>query len=316
MKRRLLWACAVVLTIGGVIAVYVSQRIRLAERLIRINVNGASLEGTLYTPSASEKLPTVLVLHGSGPDGRSNSYYRILAQTFARCGYATFVYDKRGSGSSTGSWIASPFQRLIDDAVAVADSLKKEREVNRLIIWGGSEGASIAPEVAVRSNASAVIAQSASGVPFWQQNRFQNLQVLKRAGLSETEIQKELLVHEAAMNYARTAKGWDRFSSLRENGSRLRINNSREDVWWDWYRTKMDYDPSPWLRKLQVPILAVWGGSDALVPIEDSRESFRKSLSMNHDVTLMVFPQADHGLSVSGNLVQLESYASWLKKTK
>lgn len=297
-------------------AVYVSQRFRLAERLIRINVNGASLEGTLYTPSAGEKLPTVLVLHGSGPDGRSNPYYLILAECFARSGYATFVYDKRGSGNSTGRWIASPFQRLIDDAVVVAERLKKERDVSRLIIWGGSEGASIAPEVAVRSSASAVIAQSASGVPFWQQNRFQNVQYLKRAGLSEAEIQKELLVHEAAMNYARTKKGWDRFSSLRESGSRLPINNTRDDVWWDWYRTKMDYDPGPWLRKLQVPIIAVWGGSDILVPVEDSRESFRNSLNLNPNVTLMVFPQADHSLTLNGNPVQLETFESWLRKTK
>ncbi len=205
------------LTLSTVILVTWLNRVKLDTEVVRIDVGDAVLEGTLYSAAPTKgRLPTIVVLHGSGPDDRQNPYYRTLAKTFARAGFATFVYDKRGCGNSTGRWIAAPFQRLIADAVKVVGRLREMPQVDpkRIVVWGGSEGASIAPEVAVRSRARGVIAQSASGVAFWKQNRFQNIQYLRRIGLSESAIQKELSVHEAAMHYARTGKDWTRLEIM------------------------------------------------------------------------------------------------------
>lgn len=292
-----------------------SCRRPLDEQVVSTEVTGATIVGTLFNAGSAEQAkPTVLVLHGSGSDGRANPFYRALAATFARAGYATFVYDKRGSGSSTGSLMAVPFQQLIDDAVAVAERLKKHPRVDpkRIVIWGGSEGGSIAPEVAVRTRASAVMTQSASGVPFWRQNQFQNIRELRLRGLPEADIANELKVHEAAMDYARTGEGWDRFAAMRAEGSHLRITNPADDIWWKWYGTKLDYEPTKWLKEINVPILAVWGGDDALVPVEESRDSFEHSLSHNRLAELKVFDGADHGLAKNGHLMQLETYVTWM----
>lgn len=282
-----------------------------------IDVPSATLAGTLYMPIRSkDPAPVVILLHGSGPDGRSNVYYQQLAEQFAHVGYATFIYDKRGSGESTGNLYTVPFQTIIDDAVNVVEYLRKRPETDdsRIIIWGGSEGGSIAPEVAVRTKASAVITQSASGVPFWKQNRYQNLLALQNAGLGQPQLDMELRAHEAAMHYARTGRGWAEFERLRNSGITLPIQNSRDDVWWTWYGTKLDYEPTPWLRQLKVPILAMWGKQDILVPVDESMDIFRKSLVNNRIKTILLVNSADHSMSNNGNLVHLETMNKWLKR--
>jgi uncharacterized protein len=302
-------ALAVGVAAGG-ISLYMS---RLPERQVAITAKQATLEGTMYGNVTG---PTIVVLHGSGPDGRENAYYKLLARTFAKAGWATLVYDKRGCGLSSGNWIEEPFQQLIDDAVTVVDHVKTLPGVdpNRIAIWGGSEGGSIAPEVAVRTAACGVISQSASGVPFWMQNRYQKTLELQRAGLSASEIAKEMVVHEAAMNYARTGKGWERFETLRSRGSRLGILNDRNDVWWKWYGSKLDYEPGRWLRQLKVPVLAVWGDADVLVPVAESRQAFRTAILNQNSLTSVVFGGADHGLSVNQQPMQLELFEKWLRE--
>lgn len=312
------------LAIGGVICLMAclvlvptllrKQGLRPIE--MTIEVPGARLVGTLHLPARSgDHVPVVVLLHGSGPDGRTNSYYHELAGQFARVGYATFVYDKRGSGASSGSLLEVPFQTIIDDAVTVVEQVRKRPETddNRIVIWGGSEGGSTAPEVAVRSKASAVITQSASGVPFWKQNRHQNLLAMQRAGLSRSQVDMELAAHAAAMHYARTGEGWVEFERLRNSGITLPIRNSRNDLWWKWYGTKLDYEPTRWLERLQVPVLSLWGRQDVLVPVDESIKQFRKALSMNRNTTMKVMSAADHGMSNGNGLVHLDLMSAWLE---
>ena len=80
------------------------------------------------------------VVHGSGAQTRDA--YVSFATVFARHGIATLIYDKRGTGHSTGSWQHSPFGALADDASAAVEFLARRAEVDatRVGIWGGSEG--------------------------------------------------------------------------------------------------------------------------------------------------------------------------------
>jgi len=55
------------------------------------------------------------------------------------------------------------------------------------------------------------------------------------------------------------------------------------------------YDPSPWIRRLEIPVLWLYGGADRNVPAGTSMEILR-GLSAGHDFATAVFPRAPHSL--------------------
>jgi pimeloyl-ACP methyl ester carboxylesterase len=275
---------------------------------VRIASSGVSLAGTIVAPAEGGRHPAVLLLHGSGPDGRENPYYWALADAFVRRGFAVLIYDKRGSDESGGDWRLTPFSALIDDAAAAAAMLRRHPWVDptRVGVWGGSEGAVIAPEVALREPGMAfVIMQSATGVTFAEQNLHQTAGQVR--ALAPEERRAAMHLQRLKHAYARTGAGWAEYEAAARAAegrpySGLAGPARRDDWWWAWYRTKMDYTPIPALERLRVPVLAVWGGADALVPVERSRAAIAAArLRVNNPGdSLIIIPGADHVLQVQG----------------
>lgn len=274
---------------------------------VRIASGGVVLAGTVVAPADGGRHPAVLLLHGSGPDGRENPYYGMLVDAFVQRGFAVLVYDKRGSQASGGDWRLSPFGALIDDAAAAAGVLRRHAWVDsaRVGVWGGSEGAVIAPEVALRERLAFVIMQSATGVTFAEQNLHQTAGQVQ--ALAPEDRRAAMHLQRLKHAYARTGDGWEEYAAAARSAagrpySGLAGLTDRNDWWWTWYRTKMDYAPIPALERLRVPVLAVWGGADALVPVERSRDAVaaaRRAVGNPRD-SLVVIPGADHVVQVQG----------------
>ena len=175
---------------------------RLEE--VRLQNGEVTLAGTLYVPSGTGPHPAVIFIHGSGDDSREN--YRYYADILARRGIAALIYDKRGVGASTGSWRASPFSVLADDALAGINFLKGHAAIDakRIGAWGGSEGAVIAHWIATRSSDVAfIVMQAATGVSFARQNLYQNERQLRTVTNSETDIAEGLNIVNLQQQYAR-----------------------------------------------------------------------------------------------------------------
>ncbi|MBK7600288.1 MAG: alpha/beta hydrolase [Acidobacteria bacterium] len=179
------------------------------------------LAGTIYLPPSEGRHPVVIFIHGSGDDSREQ--YRFYANLLAKKGIAALIYDKRGVGASSGSWKLSPFGALADDALAGVHFLKNHPAIDakRIGAWGGSEGAIIAPWIASRSSDVAfVIMQSATGVTFAQQNRYQNERQIRSATNSEENIAQGLAIIKLQSDYARTGTGWQAYAKCQASGKR------------------------------------------------------------------------------------------------
>jgi len=284
---------------------FVSAGCSYRQEEVSFRGGDATLAGTLYIPSGSGSHPAIIFIHGSGPDSREQ--YRFYADLFARKGIAALIYDKRGVGASTGDWQRSPFSVLTDDAFAGVQFLKTHPAIDpkRTGLWGGSEGGIIAPWVASRSSDMAfVIMQSATGVTFAQQNLYQTERQMRAMNLPESEVQEALAFQRLKHNYARTGTEWQAYAealraSRGEPWASLGGPTSPDDWWWSWYRTKMDYDPVPMLERVRVPVLAIWGGRDALVPVAESRAAVERAFARggNRNVTYHVFAGADHSMN-------------------
>lgn len=272
---------------------------------VRFQNGDVTLAGTLYIPSGIGPHSATIFIHGSGDDSREQ--YRYYADLLAKKGIAVLIYDKRGVGASNGSWKVSPFSALADDALAGVNFLKNHSAIDarRIGAWGGSEGGIIAPWVASRSSDIAyVIMQSATGVTFARQNLYQNERRIRAVSNSEEDVAQGLTIVKLTHHYARTGTGWQAYADAKQAArekawaSSLGEALSPDNWWWNWYRTKMDYDPIPMLEKVRVPVLAVWGENDALVPVSESRDAIERAFARggNRDVTYRVFAGADHSI--------------------
>jgi acetyl esterase/lipase len=133
-----------------------------------------TLSGSLYIPRGGGLHPAIVMLHGSGPETRWGAN-RFWADYFGRRGIAVLIYDKRGSGKSTGDWKTVDFNALAGDALAAVGFLQHQAGIDpkKIGIHGHSQGASIAPLIASQSKSVAfVLADAANGVPMWQSEIF------------------------------------------------------------------------------------------------------------------------------------------------
>jgi pimeloyl-ACP methyl ester carboxylesterase len=62
---------------------------------------------------------------------------------------------------------------------------------------------------------------------------------------------------------------------------------------WSFLLRVFDYDPRPALERIRVPLLAVFGADDALVPVEASVSVYREAVQPRL-LTIAVLPGADH----------------------
>lgn len=90
---------AIVLVVASI---FLSGCFSYREKEVRFSNGEITLSGTVYLPSKTGPHPAVVFIHGDGPDIREG--YRFFAELFARRGIAALIYDKRGTGASTGDW--------------------------------------------------------------------------------------------------------------------------------------------------------------------------------------------------------------------
>jgi len=64
----------------------------------------------------------------------------------------------------------------------------------------------------------------------------------------------------------------------------------------------MKFDPADYLKKIKVPVLAIFGEKDTSIPVNKSIKLYKKYLkdAKNDDITIKIFPNANHGINVKG----------------
>lgn len=134
---------------------------RAWDRELPLTVNrgeGIKLAGTLYLPKGPGPFPLLLAVQQRGlPDktsitgGRQNY---VLANTLASAGIASFFFDDRGSGASTGDKENASYQELTADTLAFADLLFTHPAIDprRISLLGSNTNGVIAATAASQRN--------------------------------------------------------------------------------------------------------------------------------------------------------------------
>jgi pimeloyl-ACP methyl ester carboxylesterase len=129
---------------------------------------------------------------------------------------------------------------------------------------------------------------------------------MRALGYADRDIRDAVALRNAAYEYLRTGRGRETLAAQRERRLDRRwmrspgfsLGEPDGDPWWGWARSKMDYNPVPLFERLRVPVLALYGGHDFVVQAERNAALLRDALAANTDVTIRIFPGADHSLTL------------------
>ncbi|WP_263260907.1 lysophospholipase [Pseudomonas sp. RIT-PI-S] len=151
----------------------------ILQRPIDLDTGSGTLHGSLLLPRASQPVPVVLIISGSGATdrdgnnsdaGRTDSLKK-LAWALARAGIASVRYDKRGVASGlplAPDERSLSVEQYVADAAAWARLLSQDPRFGALTLLGHSEGALIATLAAPHTCAVAVVTLAGSGRPIDQ----------------------------------------------------------------------------------------------------------------------------------------------------
>ena len=228
------------------------------EALVRFTCNEAQLSGTLYLPLRPGPHPAVVWVHGSGEQPRL-SYGRLVG-SFVDDGIAFFSYDKRGVAESEGDCCPDEhghFNLVTADAVGAIEAVRSSSAVDGAQV--GFVGASAAGWIAPRA------AEESTHVAF--------------IALASPGVLQHSLVARFEQEAADGGEHRPRSSSSSPPGSRPAST------------------PRPFLERLDVPALWLFGGGDRNVPPLHSVARLRSiKQHRGKDWTIVVYPGAGHGL--------------------
>jgi uncharacterized protein len=276
------------------------------------------LAGTLWHPPG-EAVGAVLMHPGSGPSDRDNDvYFPPIREHLLAAGIAVASFDKRGVGGSTGRWQEAAIVVQASDAVCCLERVRAE--VGRQVgLFGHSQGGWVVVEAAARlPEAAFVITSSGPGVSPERQERYATQLYMKRAGISEVEIDEVRRYYDDIVSLMRAGASLADARHRIEGGGFPQAFATlglpvlpEEEVDWKLAAMLMDYDPGPALERIRAPVLAVFGADDPITPVEESAAAFREAVRPNL-LQVEIFAGADHRLQAGDPPKLVDGYLETL----
>jgi len=274
-----------------------------------------SLTGTFWSPAASP-VAAVLMVGGSGPSDRNNDvFFPPIREHLLGHGIAVLSYDKRGVGTSTGSWVSASIDDFAEDAITAYAVMRAQLGDVPTGLFGHSEGGWTVLRAA-RScpDLRFLITNSTPGMSPAVQDRHAVEFAMRSAGEPEPEVDAALQLYDELIDEARRGAPFAKVEQrLQESRYTVYFGEPDEDDWRS-IAPKLDHDPSEDIAGLTCPQLALFGAADELVPVEQSVALFRRA---RPEVTIKVFPGADHRLGTgSEGLAEgyLKSLSGWIQR--
>lgn len=278
--------------------------------------DGIALKGRLVLPPGDAKVPVVVLVHGAERDAALRYYF--LQRLFPAVGIGVFVFDKRGTGASGGSY-TQDFDLLANDAVAAMATARRLAgdRAGRVGYQGGSQGGWVAPLAANRAPADFVIVSFGLAVSILDEDLQQMEMELADKGYPPEVIAKAQEIGRAAGTVfaSNFTSGFREFDAVREKyRDEAWYKDLRGHISWlllphneaairalaadyDW-GTPFGYDPMPTLRANRTPQLWILGERDYQAPARETGRLIESLIDDGKPFTLARYPDADHGMTL------------------
>ena len=227
---------------------------------------GDTLRGTLLLPPGAGPFPAIVTVHGSGRTPRLGLYDTEFADHFVPRGIAVLSFDKRGTGSSGGTYAGSYSSSMVAyaiDVLAAVHLLRARPDIraDQVGLWGMSQAGWIIPIAAAVDQESVAFTLIVSG---------------PTVSIVEENLYSDLTGDTQGRPSGRSAEEIDRLLAEQE---------------------PLGLDASAFIAELTRPALWLYGDLDQSVPWRQGLiDLARIEEEWDRDFTWHVFPRANHGL--------------------
>jgi pimeloyl-ACP methyl ester carboxylesterase len=278
-----------------------------------------TLAGTLTLPSKSGTFPVVILISGSGPQDRDETFmghkpFLVLADHLTKQGIGVLRFDDRGQGASTGDFGSATTEDFSKDVLSAIAYLKTRNDIDKTHIGliGHSEGGIIAPLAANNSNdvafmvllastgisgAELSVMQSKTLRQFpvkdekaYEENARKAIAIVT-SNKSEQEIKTELTAH-----YNDFLRPILKDLNVPEKNINAFIDNQVNTSIKPWSRYFLQYNPADEIEKLQIPVLSLNGSKDTQVNAKINQNGIRQALIKggNKDYKIIELENLNH----------------------
>jgi len=293
-----------------------AQRIDLAVQETRFTGEGGTLlAGRLILPPGHAAVPIVVLVHGAEHD--SARQFDAMQRELPAQGVGAFVYDKRGTGDSGGTY-TQDYSMLANDAVAAVKEARRLAgpRAGRVGFRGGSQGGWVAPLAATRTKVDFVIVGYGLAVSPLEEDREAVAFYLKLKGYDQSVIDKAWQISDAIglILSSQLTDGFDQLDAARAKYAKepwykdvrgdftylvlpMSTAEIREKGKAYMWHTPWHYDSMAVLATLHTPQLWELAEDDIDAP---SGETLRRLASLQAKglpITTAVFPHAEHGMT-------------------
>ncbi len=295
------------------------------------NKANIKLAGTLTTPRGEGPFPGIVLVSGSGPQDRDQTFmghktFLVLADHLTKSGIAVLRFDDRGYAKSTGNFSSATSLDFASDAQAAVEFLVKHSRIDasNIGLIGHSEGGLIAPIVASQSDDIAFIALMAGPGISGNDIAIEQIKtILSVNGLSEkaakagsnitSQLNEAIITHKDLNNYEALLKetyanAWSLLAKpiqteLKQVGGGSISNARIKSLSSAWNQYFLIHQPEMYLSKLSIPVMAIHGNKDKqmiaavnLRAIEAALNPSPKHLVIEMDGLNHLFQTANTGL--------------------
>jgi dienelactone hydrolase len=256
-----------------------------------------ALPGTLTMPKGQGPFPAVVLVAGSGPEDRDETFgvnkpFRDLAWGLASSGVAVLRYDKRTLtyGAQMAAQLAATItvrEETTDDAVAAVALLRATAKVDpaRVFVVGHSLGAYLAPRIATQlpGQLAGIAMLETASTPLPALILMQEKYLASLQGTPTPAVQQQLDAISAAVALAESP-------SLSPSTPASQLPLGTPASYWLDLRT---YDPLATAAGLALPMFFSQGGRDYQVPPSEL-PPWQAALAGHANVTFKTYPAMDH----------------------
>lgn len=284
-------------------------------------IDNVTISGSLTLPKGPGPYPGVVLVAGTGKMDRDQTFeghkfFKVLANYLAKNGIASYRYDKRGVGKSSGNFNTATLKAFSSDALEALKFLKSHSKISYAGFIGHSEGGKVAPMATLNNNVcDFLVLMAPPGLPSDKTLLNMTEAELRVKGLENDAIQKQIDIETQIWELVKTGNNIVQTKEMVKDLIHINIDHyyylkdikkeeldARIEQDANWFVNSVNFEEmqnyidSKMLSELNCPVFAITGDKDLFVVYPTEFDMVRTLLKSKTEIesTFKVYPGLNH----------------------